>query len=43
MQKTASGMRKWLSVKMAAAFWEKVIEVLCDCFGIGWRKHSGGA
>lgn len=42
MQKTARGMRKCESVRMAAAFWERVIEVLCDGVVIDRRKHSGG-
>ena len=25
MQKTINGIRKWLSARVAAAFWEKVI------------------
>jgi hypothetical protein len=41
-RKTASGMRKCESVRMAEAFLENVIVVLPDCIAIEWRKHSGG-
>lgn len=31
MQKTTRGTRKWISVRMAAVFWEKVIFCVSIC------------